>query len=93
MRRTSAKVACIRGCTIVWDTNESFLLALGDRFHELEQAQDPGNYYGVIVRLNDDGSPAETELNRRMPGSKSGVWSYGHRNVQGFTLDPASGEL
>ena len=82
-----------QSCTIVWDTNETFLLALGDRFHELEQAQQPGNYYGVIVHLNDDGSPTATELNRRIPDSNPGVWSYGHRNVQGFTIDPASGEL
>jgi len=82
-----------QGCTIVWDTSTTFLLALGDRFHHLDKAQARDNYYGVIVRLNDDGTTATTGLTELYADTKPGVWSYGHRNMQGFTKDPATGEL
>lgn len=82
-----------QSCTIVWDSPTTFLLALGDRYHHLDKAQSRDNYYGVIVRLNDDGTAAATDLASLYPDTKPGVWSYGHRNMQGFTADPATGEL
>jgi glucose/arabinose dehydrogenase len=82
-----------QSCTIVWDTPTTFLLALGDRSHHLDKAQARDNYYGVIVRLNDDGTPAATGLAELYADTKPGVWSYGHRNMQGFTQDPVTGEL
>lgn len=82
-----------QSCTIVWDTPTTFLLALGDRSHHLDKAQARDNYYGVIVRLNDDGTAASTGLAALDADTRPGVWSYGHRNIQGFAVDPASGEL
>lgn len=81
-----------QSCTIVWDTDSTFLLALGDRYHHLDRAQAKDDYYGVIVRLREDGQPAATVLSEN-DGASPGVWSYGHRNIQGFTRDPDSGEF
>ena len=81
-----------QSCTIVWDTDSTFLVALGDRYHHLDKAQAKDDYYGVIVRLRDDGQPAQTSLAERQ-GASPGVWSYGHRNIQGFTRDPDSGDF
>lgn len=80
-----------QSCTMVWDTDSSFLLALGDRYHYLHRAQTPDDYYGVIVHLGEDGEPmpVDVPIERAAPG----VWSYGHRNVQGFTRDPETGEF
>ncbi len=81
-----------QSCTIVWDTDSTFLVALGDRYHHLERAQSRDDYYGVIVRLSEDGQPAQTTL-AESADTKPGIWSYGHRNVQGFTRDAVSGEF
>ena len=82
-----------QSCTVVWDSPTTFLLALGDRYHKMQQAQARDDYYGVVVRLNDDGSPAATGLAELYEDTYPGVWSYGHRNIQGFTKDPVTGEL
>lgn len=82
-----------QSCTVEWDSPTTFLVALGDRYHNMQEAQDRDNYYGVVVRLNDDGSAATTGLAELYADTNPGVWSYGHRNIQGFTKDPVTGEL
>jgi glucose/arabinose dehydrogenase len=51
------------------------------------QAQDPALATGKLILLRRDGSPA-VELD----GARAGVFSIGHRNIQGATLD-LSGRL
>lgn len=75
------------GGRIVFLPDGTLVLTLGDGFDYREQAQDPGNHLGTLVRLAADGS---------LPGDNpfdNGVWSYGHRNVQGIVYDEASGRL
>ena len=71
-------------------------VTIGDRHHR-ERSQELSNHTGTIVRLNDDGSvPADNPFveseNSRTP-AKPEIWSYGHRNPQGFWADAATGEL
>lgn len=68
------------GCRIVLD-GEHIFLSTGDRYHHREQAQHTDNELGKILRLKRDGSAADGN-----PFANA-VWSYGHRNVQGMTLD------
>ena len=87
-RRTSATTACIRAARSFGILIQRFLVALGDRYHHLERAQQPNDYYGVVVRLDESGKPAAT-AGIAIDGAAAGVRSYGHRNIQGFARDPA----
>lgn len=56
-------------------------------------AQDFGSPWGKTHRLNDDGTlPANNPL---FPGisSPTSIFSYGHRNPQGMSLHPETGEI
>ena len=56
-------------------------------------AQDRTSSWGKIHRLKDDGSiPADNPV---MPGNSgpTSIFTYGHRNPQGLTLHPETGEI
>jgi aldose sugar dehydrogenase len=57
----------------------ALVLGLGDRFSRMDDAQDPSNTIGKVVRIDADG--------------KAEVWSLGHRNIQGLAIHPATGEV
>jgi len=63
---------------------------LGDDIRK--QAQNPATAFGKVLRLKPDGSiPADnpTFESDAIPG----LWSYGHRNIQGLARDPKSGDI
>jgi len=67
----------------------TLIITLGEGFRYMEEAQNPQNYHGTIVRLNTDGSfPDDNPFIDGEDGTP-GVWSYGHRNVQGLVWDNA----
>ncbi|WP_019676844.1 PQQ-dependent sugar dehydrogenase [Arsukibacterium perlucidum] len=67
--------------------DNSILLTLGDGFDYREQAQNPANHLGKIVRLLPDGSvPADNPFIEQA-GYASEIYSMGHRNVQGIAWD------
>ncbi|WP_421784846.1 PQQ-dependent sugar dehydrogenase [Hyphobacterium sp.] len=69
----------------------TFVFGFGEGFDYREQAQDPSNHYGTIIRLNADGSvPAD---NPDIENGAPGVYSYGHRNPQGLLYDAESGRI
>lgn len=81
------------GSRLVFGRDGRLFVTLGDRFHRRDDAQDLSNHLGKIVRIEDDGRvPADNPFANR-PGAKAEIWSYGHRNVQGAALHPATGEL
>lgn len=70
-------------------------VTLGDRQAASEslKAQDLGQGHGKIMRIRSDGSvPADNPFVGRADAQAT-IWSYGHRNVQGAALHPATGEL
>jgi len=67
----------------------TLVLTLGEGFRYMEEAQNPQNYHGTIVRLNTDGSFPEDNPFIDGENGLPGVWSYGHRNVQGLVWDEA----
>jgi len=79
------------GSRIVFTPDGSLFVTLGERFSAREEAQNPGNHLGKLVRLMPDGSPYAG--NPRKDGWRPEIWSIGHRNVQGAALNPVSGKL
>ncbi|MCA1798975.1 MAG: PQQ-dependent sugar dehydrogenase [Xanthomonadaceae bacterium] len=81
------------GGRIAFLPDGSFVLGLGDGFDFREQAQDPGNHIGTIVRLNLDGSYPEDNPFVGRADHAPEVFTYGHRNVQGVLYDAANQRL
>lgn len=81
------------GSRIVFDRTGHLLVGLGDRFSGKDEAQNPANHIGKVVRITVDGqAPADNPLVGRA-GAAPEVFSLGHRNIQGAALHPGSGEL
>jgi len=79
------------GGRIVEGPGGHIFLTIGDR-GDRPSAQDLSNQNGAVVRLNRDGSvPADNPFAGRA-GARPEIWSYGHRNPQGASLD-AEGRL
>jgi glucose/arabinose dehydrogenase len=58
-----------------------------------EAAQQLGSVYGKVLRLREDGSiPADNPFVKRA-GARPEVFSYGHRDQLGLTIDPKSGAV
>ena len=66
-------------------------MTLGDRYSARDEAQNPANHLGKLVRIMPDGSPYAG--NPKKPGWRPEIWSIGHRNVQGAALNPETGKL
>jgi glucose/arabinose dehydrogenase len=79
------------GSRIVFTRDGSLFVTLGDRYSARDEAQNPANHLGKLVRLMPDGSPYAG--NPKKPGWRPEIWSIGHRNVQGAALNPATGKL
>ena len=81
------------GSRRVFARDGRLFVTLGDRFSRKDDAQNPANHLGKIVRIEADGRvPADNPFVGQA-GAAPEVWSLGHRNVQGAALHPATGEL
>src|SRR5688572_16198974 len=81
------------GSRLVFGKDGTLFVTTGDRFRYRERVQDLGSTIGKVIRINADGSiPADNPFAKR-DGARPEIWSYGHRNLQGAALDPASGQL
>ena len=79
------------GSRIVFMPDGSLFITMGDRYSARDQAQNPGNHLGKLVRVLPDGRPHPD--NPKRDGWRPEIWSIGHRNVQGAALNPASGRV
>jgi glucose/arabinose dehydrogenase len=71
----------------------TLFVTTGDRYSYRERAQDLSTTIGKVVRIRPDGSiPPDNPFAKRSD-ARGEIWSYGHRNLQGAALDPATGQL
>ncbi|AMW05898.1 PQQ-dependent sugar dehydrogenase [Gemmatimonas phototrophica] len=87
------------GSRITFDKAGHVYISVGDRQIGPEgdltahPAQQLSNHHGKIIRLMDDGRvPADNPFVNKA-GAKPEIWSYGHRNPQGLTIHPVTGDL
>ncbi len=81
------------GCRIAQAGDGNLFVTLGDHYSARDEAQNLGNHIGKLIRIAPDGSaPADNPFIGRA-GAKPEIWSYGHRNQQGLTINPLTGDL
>ena len=81
------------GSRIVFDNKGFVYLTIGDRGNHDELPQDVTKDGGKVYRLHDDGRIPTDNPFYNLPNTKSAVYSYGHRNPQGMTMHPKTGEI
>jgi len=74
------------GSRVLFDGAGHVYVTTGERFGDAALAQDPAATYGKVIRVTRDGAvPADNPF-AAAQGVDPGVWSLGHRNIQGATI-------
>ena len=83
------------GGRVLFDKNGYLFVSTGERSDRSTrpQAQQLNSGLGKIIRITTDGKPAPGNALASTGGSRPELYSYGHRNVQGLTINPVDGEL
>lgn len=85
------------GSRVVFDEDGYLYVTTGDRqfkdFGPDHVSQDLTNELGVTLRLEPDGSVPEDNPFADDPDARDAIYTYGHRNAQGMTVHPETGEL
>lgn len=71
--------------------DSTLLVTTGDGFEYREEAQSLKSELGKVLRINTDGTPPPD--NPFIQAGSPRVWTYGHRNPQGLTLDTDTGKV
>ena len=80
------------GSRLAFARDGTLFVTTGERF-QFEVAQDLSHHMGKVLRINRDGSePSNNPLVGRA-NVRPEIWSYGHRNVEGAAIHPATGRL
>jgi glucose/arabinose dehydrogenase len=88
------------GSRLAFDGRGYLFITVGDRgvrpdlaTASSHPAQDLTNHQGTVIRLHDDGRvPADNPFVGRSDALPE-IWSYGHRNLQGLSFHPETGDL
>ena len=80
------------GSRLVFDRGYLFITQ-GDRQQFSDSAQSLSAGMGKVMRVFPDGRVPSDNPFVNQAGARPETWSYGHRNLQGATLDPATGRL
>ncbi len=83
------------GSRILFDKNGNLLVSTGERsdMETRPQAQFLNSGLGKIVRITTEGKPAAGNPFAGVDSVRPEIYSYGHRNVQGLAINPATGDL
>ena len=71
---------------MLFDFEDQLWVASGERQH-FDPAQNMNTNLGKVLRLNDDGTPADGNPFANQGAVAKQIWSLGHRNPLGMALD------
>lgn len=80
------------GTRIIFDREGFLYLCIGDRGNRMS-AQDLANPNGKVHRIHRDGSIPDDNPYADVEGALASIWSIGHRNQQGMSFHPLTGDL
>ena len=66
---------------------------MGEKTDLRDSAQTLDNHLGKVLRVFEDGRIPPDNPFVNTPNAKPEVWSYGHRNPNGLTINPFTGQL
>jgi glucose/arabinose dehydrogenase len=81
------------GSRIEFDNDGYLYFSIGERGERDINPQDITRDCGKIYRLYDDGRIPEDNPFVNTPNAKKAIYSYGHRNPQGMTKNPETGDI
>lgn len=83
------------GSRIVFNKEGNLFVSTGERSDKKArpQAQHLNSALGKIVHITKDGQPVATNPFIGKTDAKPEIYSYGHRNVQGLAINPATEDL
>ncbi|MTD31886.1 PQQ-dependent sugar dehydrogenase [Planomicrobium sp. YIM 101495] len=83
------------GGRIIFDEEGNLFLTTGERSDDpiRERAQDLDAYLGKVIHITQDGEAVETNPFIDDEEALDGIYSYGHRNIQGIDYHPETGDL
>lgn len=83
------------GGRILFDKTGNLFVSTGER-SDMETrplAQSKNAALGKVLRIDKNGQPAAGNPFAGQAGVRTEIYSYGHRNVQGLTINPQTGDL
>jgi glucose/arabinose dehydrogenase len=80
------------GSRFTFDRQGHLFWSLGDKGNP-QSAQELSSPLGKVHRINDDGSVPKDNPFVNTPNAVPTIWTYGHRNPQGFAWDPRTNKL
>lgn len=81
------------GGRLLFLPDKTFLLSVGDGYDYRNAAQDMSSHLGKVLRLTRDGTPAPDNPFVGRTNIAPEIWTSGHRNIQGLTRDPETGDV
>ncbi len=83
------------GGRILFDKTGNIIFSTGERsdLTTMPQAHFLNSSLGKIIRITTDGKAAPGNPFENRTDARPEIYSYGHRNVQGLALNPATGDL
>ncbi len=82
------------GSRMLFDSEGRLYVTFGDRFRSgRPEVQRMSSALGKIIRINQDGTPANGNPFTGREGALTEIWSVGHRNPQGLAFNPVTNDL